>query len=134
MYAFFCSVGQFWNIEVTAEKYNVTDKDHIDPHSTHFAVTVKTPSGGERRFFAELYQHTWDSGNKPCLYAGNSQGGKTFEVRSLPDPVIEGHYSYYIVDNLFSPNFKFSQFKSDCPTKAWSLLSALRQINYFITV
>lgn len=111
-------VGQFWHTEVSAERYNVTKKDNISPDASHFAVTVKTASGDQRRFFAALYARTWDFKQKPCLYAGSSQGGKTMEVPSLSGSVIEGLYKHYITDGLFNPKFEFSQFQSQCPTKA----------------
>ena len=113
-----CFIGQFWKTEVSAERYHMKSEDRIRPDANHFAVTLKKASGEQRSFFAHLYGRTWDRKQKPCLYAGSSQGGRTMEVPSLNGTVIEGHYEHYIVDGLMEPKFEYSQFKSQCPTKA----------------
>ena len=118
-YAAIHFLGQFWKTDVSAEKYHVTPKDNIPPDARHFAVTVNKASGKQRRFFAYLYGRTWDRKQKPCLYAGSSQGGRTWEVSSLNGSVIEGRYNDYIVDGLLDPKFEYSQFQFQCPTKAW---------------
>ena len=93
-------------------------EDNIPPDDNHFVVTIKKVSGEQRRFFAYLYGRTWDRKQKPCLYAGNSQGGRTMEVPSLSGSVIEGRYKHYSVDGLFDPKFEYSQFHSQCQSKA----------------
>ena len=67
---------------------------------------LKKASGEQRRFFAHLYGCTWDQKQKPCLYAGSSQGGRPMEVPSLRGSVIEGHYKDYIVDEFMEPKFE----------------------------
>jgi predicted secreted protein len=111
-------IGQFWNIDVSAEKYTVTEEDRISPSDTHFAITVRPPSGSVRRFFADIHPETWDLENRHCLYAGSGQGGRTYEVPSLPDTVIEGRYSYYKTDDsdLFQCAYRYSRFESVCPS------------------
>ena len=114
----FVIAGQFWNIDVSAEKYTVTEEDRISPSDTHFAITVRPPSGSVRRFFADIHPETWDLENRHCLYAGSGQGGRTYEVPSLPDTVIEGRYSYYKTDDsdLFQCGYRYSRFESVCPS------------------
>ena len=48
----------------------------------------------------------------PCYYAGDSQGGRTSE-REENESVIEGYYTDYEVDGLFSDEFVYSQFEKD---------------------
>ena len=107
-------VAQFWNVDVSAEKYTVTDGDRIEPSNNHFAVTVRPPKGDARRFFAEIHPMTWDMKKKHCLYAGSGQGGKIYEVPSLPNPVIEGRYFNYQMKGLFATRYQYSRFTSEC--------------------
>ena len=98
-----------------AEGYNVTDADNIAPDPNHYAVTVTSRSGDTRRFFAAHIPRSWDNLSKKCLYAGDPQGGRICEVSSLPGSVIEGRYDEYAVSGLFDPDYKYSQFTSQCP-------------------
>ena len=107
-------VGQFWNIKVEAEKYNVTASDNISPAEGHYAVTVNTPAGATRRFFAWKLPRTWDKKSQTCLYAGDSQGYVPYEVTSLSGSVIEGTYAEYIVSGLFATDYKYEMFDSMC--------------------
>ena len=86
----------------------------LNASDTHFAVTVRPPNGDVRRFFADIHPKTWDKDNKYCLYAGNGQGGRVFEVPSLPDPVIEGRYFNYQMRGLFATRYPYNRFTSDC--------------------
>ena len=98
-----------------AERYNVTAEDKIDPRNTHYAVTVNTPSGDTRRFFAWRHHRTWDKKRQTCLYAGDAQGNVPYEVTSLSGSVIEGTYDEYIVrDGLFATDYKYKMFNSTC--------------------
>ena len=106
--------GQFWNATVVAEGYNVTAADHIAPDPNHYAVTVNSPSGNTRRFFAARIPRKWDKHSNKCLYAGGPQGGRVYEVPSLPDSVIEGRYDEYAVNGLFDPDYKYGRFTSQC--------------------
>ena len=107
-------VGQFWNVKVEAERYNVTAEDKISPAPGHYAVTVNAPDGTTRTFFAWKHQHTWDKKSMTCLYSGDAQGGQVYEVTSLTGTVIEGSYNEYIVRSLFSPDYKYEMFDSNC--------------------
>ena len=51
----------------------------------------------------------WESEKKPCLYVGSSQAGQSGHVIEASDSVIEGRYTDYIVDSVFSPSFRFAQ-------------------------
>ena len=106
--------AQFWNVDVSAEKYTVTEDDKISPSNEHFAITVRPPSGGVRKFFADIHPQTWDLKNQHCLYAGSGQGGRTYEVPSLPDTVIQGRYVDYKTDGLFAYGYQYSRFESTC--------------------
>ena len=46
-----------------------------------------------------------------CIYAGNQQGGPINEVSYTNDPVIEGTYEDYIVQDRFDTDFKYSIFR-----------------------
>ena len=107
-------IGQFWNVEVEAERYNVTAEDKIPPNPRHYAVTVSAADGSTRRFFAWKSPRTWDLKSQMCLYSGNAQGGLLYEVTSLSDPVIQGTYDEYIVSSLFDPDYKYEMFTSQC--------------------
>ena len=100
---------------MVAKRYNVTADDHIDPDPNHYAVSVTSRSGNTRKFFASRVLREWDKHSNKCLYAGGIQGGRIYEVPSLPGSVIEGRYDEYAVDGLFDPNYKYSQFTSQCP-------------------
>ena len=77
-----------------------------------YSVTVSYPSAPERTFVAEYDERDWFD-NRPCLYAGNSNGGSIREVCSS-DSVIEGTASSYVVEDLFNTDFEFSKYSSDC--------------------
>ena len=100
---------------MVAKRYNVTADDHIDPDPNYYAVSVTSRSGNTRKFFASRVLREWDKHSNKCLYAGGIQGGRIYEVPSLPGSVIEGRYDEYAVDGLFDPDYKYSQFISQCP-------------------
>ena len=106
-------VGQFWNVEFKAEKYNVTAEDKITPAPDHYAVTVNAP-GETRRFFAWKHSRTWDMEGVSCLYSGNVQGGPLYEVTSISDPVIQGTYTDYTVSGLFHSEYRYAKFNPQC--------------------
>ena len=64
-------------------------------------MEVDPPQSPARTFVAELYRRTWERTLKPCLYAGNSQGGLISEVAGDAS-VIEGEYfEYEVTDGIF---------------------------------
>ena len=54
--------------------------------------------------------HVISSVSGPCYYVGSAQGGRTSE-RPENEPVIEGRYTDYRVEQLFDYEFKYSQFE-----------------------
>ena len=84
-------------------------------HSDTYKITVNYP-GQTRQFVGFLYPLTWEFDERPCLYVGNGQGGPIDEVADPNDPVLQGEYTDYIVDSLFSTDFAFGHFEtSRCP-------------------
>lgn len=78
-----------------------------------YEVTVRYPGSPRRTFLGDLRQLTWEQWNKPCLYAGNSFGGRIAEASAF-DGVIEGSHRDYEVTDLFDHNFTFDKYQSDC--------------------
>lgn len=105
------SVGQFWNIPVTATYIGKSLSFDIP-----YRVTVYPPKRSPRTFVADLYHRTWDLSVKPCLYAGNSQGGQISTLDN-DDSVIEGTYvDYQVTDGIFGASFNYNRLEShSCP-------------------
>ena len=105
--------GQFWNIPLKIEPYvGQYGERRVDIMDRFYSVTVSYPNTPERTFIAEYDERDWFD-NRPCLYAGNGDGGHTSEVPGL-DSVIEGTASSYVVQDLFSTDFEFSKYNRDC--------------------
>ncbi len=64
----------------------------------------------DKNFTGILYGLTWEFKDGPCLYAGNRQAGPIAEVDRPDDPVIDGLYSEYKVDGLFTTTYKYGRF------------------------
>lgn len=78
-----------------------------------YQVDIFSPDGSRivRQFVAEFNALSWDHTRpESCLYAGDQQGGKTLEIASPNDPVIENNYKLYNTDDLFSTDFRFTRF------------------------
>lgn len=103
-------------MEATFTKFNGTGLDTGFDASRYYVVTVESASGGpSRSFLGEFYHLKWDKSREPCLYAGNAQGGPSYEVEEPNDSVIEGRYREYIISNedLFETRYMYSQFEED---------------------
>ena len=50
--------------------------------------------------------------NNACLYAGSDQAAETGSISTL-DPVIQGSYTDYIVNDAFETEYQYSKFESD---------------------
>ena len=101
--------GQFWNIPV-----NATGPISPPPNNTDmpYRVTVDPPHTESRTFVADLYHRVWDLTIRPCLYAGNSQGGPISEIEN-DDSVIEGEYfNYEVSDGIFGVSFDYNRLES----------------------
>ena len=81
-----------------------------------YRVIVDPPQSPPRTFVADLFQRTWDRTLRPCLYAGNSQGGPISEVPN-DSSVIEGEYfEYEVADGIFGTSFTYNRLQSrPCP-------------------
>ena len=81
-----------------------------------YTVTISPPGSNTRSFVAHRGPRLWDTRRKPCLYAGNIHGGPAGEVEE-DGSVIEGKYTDYKVNNLFSINLEnpdFSKYTGMC--------------------
>lgn len=106
--------GQFWNIPVSADIFtgNLTTDSPVTP----YVVTVDHPDDPPRQFVAELFERTWDKSRRPCLYAGDGQGGSIFDPVTPNDPVIAGTFRDYEVSSLFGSDFVYNKLEErDCP-------------------
>lgn len=94
--------------EYTSSIPTVLDLDSL------FSVWISHPSGSsrDRKFVAEYFRRKWDLSLDTCLYCGNIQGGRLFEIEdpNFNDPVIEGEYTDYITEGLFKNSFKYTQY------------------------
>lgn len=85
--------------------------------SNDYKITVHPNTARERSFVGLKSQVTWEFERRSCLYVGNSQAGKLGEEVDPNDSVIEGSYKDYMVDSLFSPDFKYEHVdESTCMT------------------
>ena len=96
-------------------KFNGTGLYEGADISRYYVVTVDSASegGSPRSFLGEFYHLKWDKSRESCLYAGNAQGGPSYEVEDPNDSVLEGRYSEYIISNedrVFDTQYKYSQF------------------------
>ena len=106
-------IGQFWNIPVNITSYTGPYGDGTAVASDRiYSVTVAYPNATERTFIADYGKKDWLDG-RPCLYAGNHNGGPIGEVKDSGS-VIQGKYSNYEVADLFATNYTFSKFKANC--------------------
>ena len=84
-------------------------------HSDTYKITVNYP-GQTRQFVGFLYPLTWEFDERQCLYVRNGQGGPIDELDDPNNPVLQGEYTDYIVDDLFSMDFALAHFDtSRCP-------------------
>ena len=109
--------GQFWNVDVTLDKFNETfdrilqERDGSVPH--YIVTLLPPPPSTERSFIAELYNMEWDGTRRNCLYAGSNQAGSASGKIQPLGTVIEGNFRDYKVSEAFASDFEFSQFDSD---------------------
>ena len=101
----FMSAGQFWNIPITTQVFDV-DEDH-------YIVTVSPPGRPARHFISDRFHRVWDNSKRVCYYAGNSQGGRSGELPAADDSVIEGNYRDYLVAHLYANDFIFNEFENE---------------------
>lgn len=81
------------------------------PAKNRYMISFTRPiSGRLTSFTGWLYSLTWERMQGPCLYAGNRQAGKIYEVDDPNDSVIEGNFTEYEVPGRFETSFKYSEF------------------------
>ena len=103
-------IAQFWNVPVELDEFT----GPTPPDSLKYYTVKVTPADGDvREFVGHLYDVTWDFTPIPCVYAGNRNGGPVAEFDTPNDSVIEGRYDEYETSDLFSTDFKYTQF-SQC--------------------
>ena len=106
--------GQFWNIPIDVVRYNQSFGGAV--RSDTYTITVNYPNQ-RRQFVGLLHPLTWELDFRQCLYVGNRQGGPIDEVSDPNDPVLQGEYTNYRVNDLHGTNFAFAHFESSrCST------------------
>ena len=106
--------GQFWNVPivVTENTGNFNNNIRNDDYIITVPGSPPSPIGSPTRSFVGLLSSvTWEFEQRPCLYVGNSQAGPLGEAVFPNDSVIEGIYSDYEVNSIFSSDFAFSHFE-----------------------
>lgn len=106
---------------MTFVKYTGNDTDlppdMLEEKDNFYVVTVQpwANSSPSRSFLGLFYTQKWDNSAGPCLYAGNAQGGPSYEVKDPNDSVIEGDYFDYLIPsgNMFETEYKFAQFDEE---------------------
>ena len=76
-------------------------------------LEIHHPLSPVRYVPAWMTSSTWSSKHTACLYAGDTQGGHVYEVKSPNDTLLEGSYKDYIVPNLFATGFKYKKFNDN---------------------
>ena len=110
-------VGQFWGVPFTVVDTAMDGEN--------YTLTIHPPqipgqdAPMDRTFPAMLGPRTWSLNHEfaipgsKCLYAGDGQGGPENEN---VDSVIQGNYTHYITDDLFSTEWAYSRYTAaTCP-------------------
>ena len=88
----------------------------FDGQSRDDVYNVTMQTSPPRSFLGLKKDVAWDFRPEVCYYVGNVQGGVIAEDLS-GGPVIEGDYTEYIMDSLFSTEFRYSRFREElCET------------------
>ena len=114
--------GQFWGSHLVVQPQPSTSPctPPLPPLPTrrpreHYDVAVFLRNlHSDQQFSAMLVERNWGMQKTPCLYAGDRQG----------HPVIQGEFTDYEVEDIFSVQYRFSKFDEDkCPSASsgeWS--------------
>ena len=105
----FSFAGQFWNIPINVVRYNESIRGEV--RTDAYTITVNY-SDQQRQFVGFFYSLNWELKESWCLYVGNRQGGPINEVDNPNDPVLQGEYIDYKVDNIFGTEYAFDHFQS----------------------
>ena len=114
MYVYFASPnppGQFWNVPVTVEEF--AGQFGGEQRDDDYVITVRYLGTPPRSFVGIYHPVTWELEKRPCYFVGSGQAGPVAEVSDPNDSVIEGVYSDYIVESLFTTSYTYSHFLED---------------------
>jgi len=105
LFIFFISLGQFWNVPITASQMS----------GSAYNVTIQPANGAPMRYLQGIYYPiTWESTKEPCIYLANSQGGRSGMNPNIDDPLIQGSYKDYQMGSLFDTEYEYGEWESDC--------------------
>jgi hypothetical protein len=94
-------VGQFWSRPISIVQYG--------SNPDHYLIAI--PGNTQRQMIGDRHSTTWQRENRQCFYVGDRQGGRGLEIKGAPnEPLIEGVYTDYIMDEPYDTSFTFSQF------------------------
>lgn len=82
-----------------------------------YIVELHPPNKPSRRFLGYFSRYGWDHTRENCIYVGDSNGGRTYELPSADDSVIEGMISDYRMDDNFDTSFVYSEFEDSSVCK-----------------
>ena len=123
--------GQFWNIPIDVVRYNETIDGTV--RSDTYTITVNYP-GQLRQFVGFLYPLTWEFDERQCLYVGMGREVQLMKLITPNDPVLQGEYTDYIIDDLYGTDFAFGHFVSSaCSTSTPTITPVLTYPDYFHT-
>ena len=102
---------------MTAESFVAPAGSFLEGEENLFSVQVDPMNGSPvRSFLGDLFPRSWDNTRENCMYVGNGQGGPGGEFDELPDSVIQGRYTDYIVDSMFETDFEYDRIGDTCRT------------------
>lgn len=108
-------VGQFWHLGFEIDKFNGIFTDGTTRNN---AFQITHPLQLSPNSFVGLgYDITWDYREDMCVYAGDNQAGSSILVSEPADPIIQGNYHHYKLDDPFGANFAYSVYKDICASK-----------------
>ena len=107
----FYITGQFWHAHVKLHKEGIKLRNDNGINKNKFHVIEFLKHGNKTKQVPAILQaHAWGSDEHSCLYAGDSEGGHMYEVKSPSDSLLDGNYKDYITSSLLSTDYKYSQF------------------------
>ena len=90
---------------------------NVDGERVSDVYVINVTTSSNKRSYAGFFGHyKWEGDIGPCLYAGDSQSGSSYEIAEPNDGVIEGVYTDYKVEGPFGEDgYKFGRFEgSNC--------------------
>ena len=104
-------IGQFWNIPISVRPIPQTNQTNSGTHTISFTSAALKET---KTLTGVLHPITWFKQDS-CLYVGSAQASSAQINTNLPnDPVIEGNYRDYQLDEAFSEEeYVFGQFNEN---------------------